>query len=120
MSIHIVTNTEKYNIKNDCNVTVRVIIGEAQGGGWVIAWDSDHVVAKGNAPQVIDIGRGNDIAGRTLQVVTTAVDIRTETNRLSSTLTIDGGADGAKQLVSRWENGNDGDVAVFTTMIRFQ
>jgi hypothetical protein len=97
-----------------------VLIGDAQGGGWVIAWDSDHVVAKGDGPQAVDIGRGSDVAGRTLQVVATAIDIRPETNRLSSTLTIDGGADGAKQLVSRWDDGSAGDVAVFTTMIGFQ
>jgi hypothetical protein len=120
MSVHIVASAQKYNTKNDSNVTLRVLIGEAQGGGWVIAWDSDHVVAKGDTPQVIDIGRGSDVAGRTLQVVATAVDIRSETNRLSSTLTIDGGADGTKEFVSRFDDGSDGDVAIFTTMIGFQ
>lgn len=120
MSIHIVTNSETYNVKNDANVTLRVIIGEAQGGGWVIAWDSDHVVAKGDAPRVVDLGRGTDVAGRTLQVIATAVDIRSETNRLSSTLTIDGGVHGTKQLVSQWDDGGQGDVAIFTTMIGFQ
>jgi hypothetical protein len=107
-------------VRNDSNVTLHVVIGEAQGGGWVIAWDDQHIVAKGSDPQTIDIGKGKDIANRTIQVVATAIDVRPQTNRLSSTLTISGGADGDKQLVSRWDDGNDGDIAIFTTMVGFQ
>lgn len=120
MSIHLETGTVDYEVVAESRVTVRVTIGEAQAGGWVIGWDSDHVIAKGSAPTDVDIGRGADLRGRTLQVAATAVDVRRETNRLSATLVVTGGVAGAQQFTTAWDDGGDGDVAVFTTLIGFR
>ena len=119
MSIHIISTTETYRVRDDAKVALRVAIGEAQGGGWMVAWDADTLIAKGSEPDPIDLGPGSELRGRVLQVAVTAVDIRSETNRLSRTLTLDGGADGRKQFLDRWDDGTDGDAAVFTTMIGF-
>jgi hypothetical protein len=97
-----------------------VVIGDAQGGGWIIAWDDQHVVAKGSDPVVVNIGPGSELAGRVLQIITTAVDIRSQTNRLSCTVTLDGGVQGKQQVVSTWDDGSDGDAAIFATVIGFE
>lgn len=120
MSIHVKASSEIYEVDPDSNVTVRVTIGDAQAGGWLVAWDDENVVAKGSDPATVSIGRGKDLKNRTLQVAATAIDVRPETNRLSSTLVINGGSQGQKQLLSRWDEGDDGDVAIFTTMIGFR
>lgn len=120
MSVHIVTASRAYVVDKDSVVSVRVVIGEAQAGGWVIAWDSDHVIAKGKDERDVAIGPGSELRGRTLQVVATAVDVRPETNRLSSTLILTGGRDGEQRFVSRWDDGSDGDAAVFSTLVELQ
>jgi hypothetical protein len=120
MSVHFVAKSIVYKVASDSAVTVQVVIGDAQGGGWVVAWDDQHVIAKGSASQPVEVGLGKEIAGRALQVVATAVDTNGQTNRLSSMLTVDGGTDGSQQLVSTWNDGADGDAAVFATMIGFQ
>jgi hypothetical protein len=120
MSIHIETDTMDYGVVADAMITIQVTIGDAQAGGWIVGWDSDHVVAKGSEPRAVQVGLGSSVRGRTLQVVATAIDVRPETNRLSSTLVISGGAAGTEQVVSAWDEGNDGDIAVFTTLIGFQ
>lgn len=119
MSIHVVTKSTRYRV-GDGPVSVRVVIGDAQAGGWAVGWDDQHVLGKGSAPETVTVGRGKDIVGRTLQVNATAIDVRPETNRLSSTLTISGGPDGDQQIVSTYNEGGDGDAAVFATMIGFE
>lgn len=119
MSIHVVPDSCSYQIDDASVVTVRVTIGDAQGGGWVIAWDDKSIVAKGADPDLVTIGIGKDLRGRTLQVAATAVDIRMETNRLSSVLTLDGGIGGQQRFVGSWNGGTDGDVAVFATLVKF-
>jgi hypothetical protein len=119
MSIHLISTTATYRVDDSSEVTLQITIGEAQGGGWVVAWDADTIVAKGSGTDPVRVGAGRDVKGRVLQVVVTAVDIRPETNRLSRTLALGGGVDGARQLVDRWDDGSDGDAAVFTTMIGF-
>jgi hypothetical protein len=65
------------------------------------------------------VGQGKDIRARTLQIVATALDIRQETNRLSSVITISGGPDGTKTLTHQYGDGGTGDTAIFTTMVKF-
>ena len=119
MGIHVVTKSTRYRA-GTAAIRVRVVIGDAQAGGWIVAWDDQHIVAKGSDPQDVAVGGGQEIAGRILQVTATAVDVRSETNRLSSTLTISGGVDGDQQIVSTFDDGGDGDSAVFSTMIGFE
>jgi hypothetical protein len=120
MSFHVVTKSTLYKVVPGSPVTVRVVIGDAQAGGWIVAWDDQHIVAKGSDPQIVEIGVGAELIGRSLQVNATAVDVNPDTNRLSCTLAIGGGADGAKQIVSTYDDGDAGDSAVFATMIGFE
>src|SRR5215510_3878546 len=105
MSVHASANSLLYKVNDDSQVTVHVVIGDAQGGGWVIAWDSAQVIRKGSAAEVVTVGQGKDIRAKTLQIVATAIDIRQETNRLSSTITISGGPEGEKTLVHQYGDG---------------
>lgn len=119
MSVHASADSLLYNVKDDSEVTVHVVIGEAQGGGWVVAWDSAQVIMKGSAAEVVTVGQGKDIRAKTLQIVATAIDIRLETNRLSSVITISGGPEGTKTMTHQYGDGGTGDTAIFTTMVRF-
>lgn len=119
MSIHLVSTTATYRVADGSDVLLRITIGEGQGGGWIVAWDSGDIVAKGASPEPVHLGLGRQLRGRVLQVVATAVDIRPETNRLSRTLVLGGGPDGDREIVDRWDDGGDGDAAVFTTLIVF-
>lgn len=51
MSIHFVAKSISYRVDSDSLVVVQVTIGDEQDGGWVIAWDDQHVIAKGSAPR---------------------------------------------------------------------
>jgi hypothetical protein len=120
MGIHIVPTTETYRVLDGEKVTLRITIGEGQAGAWVVAWSSTDVVTRGDETEVVDLGFGRDLRSRVLQVVVTVERIRPETSRFSRTLVLDGGADGARQFVDRWDQGTTHDSAVFTTMIGFQ
>jgi hypothetical protein len=119
MSVHASANSLLYSVTDDSHVTVQVIIGDAQGGGWVVAWDSAQVIKKGSEAEPVTVGQGKDIRAKTLQIVATAVDVRPESNRLSSTITISGGPEGTKTLVHQYGDGGAGDTAIFTTMVKF-
>jgi hypothetical protein len=121
MGIHIVPTTETYRVDDGAKVTLRITIGEAQAGAWVVAWSSTDVVARGTEPEVVDLGFGRDLRGRVLQVVATAQRVRRETDRFSRTLVLDGGPEGPRQVLDRWEQGTSSDdTTVFNTMIGFQ
>jgi hypothetical protein len=119
MNVHASADSLLYTVTDDGHVTVQVVIGDAQGGGWVVAWDSAQVIHKGSAAELVTVGQGKEIRARTLQIVATAVDIRQESNRLSSVITISGGADGTKTMVHQYSEGGAGDTAIFTTIVRF-
>lgn len=120
MSIHVIPDSQTYAVDDDVTVTVRATIGDAQGGGWVVAWDDQSIIAKGSEPDLVTLGAGKNIRGKTLQVVTTAVDIRPQTNRLSRVLALDGGSEGLKKFVGAKDDGNNGDIAVFATLVTFK
>jgi hypothetical protein len=120
MSIHVIPDSRTYAVNDNGTVTVRATIGDAQGGGWVVAWDDQSIIAKGSAPDLVTVGIGQAIRGKTLQVVVTAVDIRPQTNRLSRVLALDGGSEGLQKFVGLKEDGDAGDIAVFATLVTFQ
>jgi hypothetical protein len=107
-----------YAVADDSKVTVRVVVGDAQGGGWHIDLD-DVSLGKGGEPVEVPIGDGKAIRGKELQIVVSAVDIQPATNRLSATVTLDGGKNGKKSVEQRYDEGSDGDLAIFTTLIDF-
>ena len=119
MSIHIVSSSKTYPVAPDSKVTLRVTIGDAQAGGWIITREDDSVIAKGSVSDLISIGSGADLKGHLIQVVATAVDVRPETNRLSAVISVDGGTSGLQQLLSVWDDGTAGDAAIFPTVIGF-
>jgi hypothetical protein len=120
MSIHVSVDSLVYSTTDESHVQVRVMIGDAQGGGWVVCWDADNIIQKGSDSVPVSIGVGKDIRNKVLQIIATVVDIRPETNRLSSTATISGGVGGPKTLVHTHDDGAEGDSAIFTTMVQFQ
>ena len=119
MSIHMLSAKPIiYPIGASSNVTATVIIGDGQGGGWTVAFDDK--LRKGSDSTPMPVGAGAAITDKVLQVVVTAVDIRKETNRLSTVLRLSGGSVGDMEVPQSFDDGSDGDVAVFTTLVLFQ
>jgi hypothetical protein len=120
MSVHVPTpKVLRYKVGAAPLITARVIIGDAQQGGWAMGFDPSSV-KKGSEPDPVPVGSAAEVKDRVLQIITTAVDVRPETNRLSATTTIAGGPDGQKSVVQMVDDGNDGDTAVFTTLVIFE
>jgi len=108
-----------YKVAGKSDVTVRVSIGDGQLGGWAIGFGTDDI-KKGSDPDRVSIGAGKDIKGRILQVVATVVDVRPETNRLSATVTVSGGPDGDVRVPHSFDEGENGDTAILTTLVGFE
>lgn len=107
-----------YEVAKASKVTVRVTIGDAQVGGWAIGFDPKDVM-KGSEPDPVDVGTGQEVKGRILQVVATVVDVRPETNRLSAVVTVSGGPRGDVKVPQSFDDGSDGDSALLTTLVSF-
>jgi len=120
MSIHTLSpKVVIYKVDPTSQVTARVLIGDGQRGGWAIGFDQ-ATVKKGSSPDQVAIGTGPAIKDRLLQVTTTVVDVRIETNRLSAVLTLAGGPQGDMEVPQAYDDGTDGDTAIFTTLVLFQ
>ena len=120
MSIHNpIPKWVTYKVNSNSNVKVRVLIGDAQQGGWAVGFGTDDI-KKGTDPDAISVGTGKEVKGRTLQVVATVVDVRPETNRLSTTVIISGGPGGDLKVPQSYDDGANGDCAILTTLVDFE
>jgi hypothetical protein len=119
VSIHVPRpQSVSYPVRDDSKVVVQITVGDAQGGGWSIDLD-DAKIQKGSGSAPVPIGDGKAIRGKELQVAVSVLDIRPETNRLSATVVIDGGTQGKQTVLQRYDDGDDGDLAIFTTLVDF-
>jgi hypothetical protein len=120
MSIHNpIPKFVTYLVEPVSQLTAKVTIGDAQSGGWAIGFDDTHV-KKGSGEDPVPVGSGRDVKGKLLQIVVTVVDVRPETNHLSCTVTIAGGPSGPVEVEQAYDEGGDGDTAIFTTLVQFQ
>jgi hypothetical protein len=108
-----------YKVDDTSKVTAKVTIGEGQRGGWSMGL-GDQPTKKGSDEKPVDLGTGQEVRGQFLQVDVTVVDVRIETNRLSSVVTIDGGPAGPIAIPQVIMDNADGDVALFSTVVMFQ
>jgi len=99
-------------------LTALVTIGDGQRGGWAIRVGGK--TTKGSDPVQVALGDGAALQGKVVQVVVTVVDVRPETNRLSAIVEISGGPGGALAVEQTVDDGGDGDVAMFTTVVLFE
>ncbi len=120
MSVHVPgPRVLKYKVDGTSAVVAVANIGEGQEGGWAIGFDPS-AITKGSVPRQVPIGPGAEIKGKILQVVVTAVDVLTATNRLSAAVEISGGPEGRKTVEHPSIVGQDGDTAIFTTLVIFE
>lgn len=110
-----------YTVEPTSNVTASVIIGNAGRGGWAMTLTGQATV-KGTDSDTnpVPLGNGAALVGKFLQVDVTVIDVRPETNRLSSIVTINGGPGGPLPIPQEVQDEADGDAAIFTTMVMFQ
>lgn len=119
MSVHVPRpQSLSYPVDDGSQVVVQITIGDAQGGGWSLDLD-DTRFGKGNGSDPVPVGDGKTIRGKELQVAVSVLDIQPQTNRLSATIVIDGGPQGKQTVPHRYDEGDDGDLAIFTTLVEF-
>ena len=82
------TRKEKFdrNVSNqNLDVLLTITIGNAQIGGSIIKWkDETNILKKGKISN-LNLGKGSEIIGKTLEVITNILDVNTQTNGIVTT-----------------------------------
>src|SRR4051812_28117863 len=108
MSVHVpVPKIMKYKVGQAAQISAQASIGDAQEGGWAIAFDLSSIT-KGSKPQTVPVGSGQKVKGEILQIIVTAVDVNPKSNWLSAKTTISGGPEGDQSLVQTFQGGTHG------------
>jgi hypothetical protein len=115
MSVHLEFDTYDYPINAKSQITARATIGNAQSGGWRMTLEGVEV-GKGTKPQIVTLGAGQAVQGKTLQVVITCVDVNPNTNTTVATVAMGGGT-GAGKFEQDYDDGGDGDTTIFTFLV---
>ena len=108
-------------VQPEDQLTLKVVIGKAQCGGW--AYRLGKVVKKGpgSLDKPLAIGSGvAALAARLLHVNATVFDCRPETDDLPATVEITRVRDGAVFTIDFLYQGGAGDSACFTAAFVFQ
>jgi len=103
-----------YPVDPASNVTLTIIIGEAQlgiSGAWLDA----TFMRKGDFTKQV-IGKGAALAGKALRLRTMVADVNAFTNRMAVTYILEGGKKTYRETL-KWEVAQDGDPASFRIAI---
>lgn len=106
----------QYPVRDDEAVSVRVTIGEGQAGGSAVFLGRDLI---GSGHEVnVRVGQGVDLRGQTLVISSTVVDVRPETNRVSTLTELFGGIP-TPQPIGQADVVGNGGAADFLTIVQF-
>jgi len=105
---------QPYPTEPNSDVLLTILVGEAQLGS-TGAWLDATFMRKGEFTDHV-IGRGSQLAGKTLRLRTIVADVNSFTNRMAVTFILKGGKE-TRQETLRWEVAEDGDPAVFRIAI---
>lgn len=100
------------------NVTLDVVIGDAQIGASAVFVDND-IIHKGSTVQALVVGSGPKLINKTLVIRTIVTDINPNTNHASVTVVIRGGATGPREQTLQKELSSESGTAVFTVRVKF-
>ncbi|HWM85041.1 MAG TPA: hypothetical protein VNO33_04365 [Kofleriaceae bacterium] len=110
------TRVHTYQVGAAGQITARITIGQGQHGGWAAFLD-DKLLGKGSKPRDLKLGASARLKGHRLVVNSVVMDVRRETNRLSVSTLLKGGA---KQLRAAHEHvGDAGASANYVTVVIF-
>jgi hypothetical protein len=96
-------------------VNARAIIGNAQKGAWVMLLEDKHV-AGGTGSGWIELGKGDELKGKLLEVSVVIQDVRPQTDELSLIVEVDGPTTTAVKIA---HTGDAGDGAAYSAIVFF-
>jgi hypothetical protein len=115
------TRKEKFdrNVSNqNADVFLTITIGNAQIGGSIIKWkDETDILNKGNISN-LNLGKGSEIIGKTLEIFTNVLDVNTQTNGIITSNYFHNTNELGKSFYDSVDN--DGDVFSFEQEVKFK
>lgn len=96
-------------------VRVRVTIGEAQKGAWVMLLGNQHK-AGGTSADIVRLGTGAELTGTHLEVSAIIQDVRPDTDQLTLTVDVIGASTTTVKLS---HTGAPGDAAAYSVIVFF-
>lgn len=105
-----VTLEKDYTVKNR-NIFLAVTIGEGQFGTSDVFLDADQLL-RASGPIKLLIGKGSEIADKTLLIRSVVNDVNAATNRMSVKYRLTGGA-AAGEFVAKGKVTDAGELLVF-------
>lgn len=94
------------------DVFLSLIIGDGQFGSTDVFLDDQRILRTSGSFGKLRIGKGDELAGKTLSVSTIVNDTVAQTNRMSVTYKLTGGT-GPGEFPSRGKVANEGDSLFF-------
>ena len=112
------TFSKFYKVLREKDVAVEIFIGHGQVGDTTIYLGNEKIVEnkKGNFEH--NLGRGENLNGKSLFCSTIVSDVRSETNNTSVTYKIHGGVNPYEQIMQETVE-SQGDVVFYTATFTF-
>jgi hypothetical protein len=110
------TISRRYRIRDDDAITVTVVVGAGQPGGWSVSLDN-RFLAEHDREKTIKLGKGIDLLYRELRIEIVLHDRRWEHDRLIASVRIAGGPEELR--IVHEQPGEPGDSATYTVLVQF-
>lgn len=111
------TVSKRYRIADNEEVTVTIVIGAGQPGGWALALDDKYVESGEGDEKTVELGKGKDVLFKELRIDFVIHDRRWEHDRLIATTIVTCGE--AILEITHDKDGDQGDSATYTTLVQF-
>jgi len=99
------------------DVTISIVIGDAQLGASVLKIDSKEI-KRGDKIQNFNVGNGPKLKGKTLSIKTVVTDVNDKTNHTSVTYKLKGGAKDNDFYLDATVD-NEGDSVIYRAKFNF-
>src|SRR5438045_9778936 len=110
------TSSATYAVADSDQITVDVLIGDEQPGGSTVSLGTTEIGSGGDTLTGVRIGRGSDIRGSKIIVVSEVENKNSATDRTSVDVTVNGGA-ASKEISQQQTAANKGAVVPYVTVV---
>ena len=109
---------QNYYIKDDDNISISIVIGEEQAGGFAVFLDEQFILFEKTKIVDFPLDKGLEIKSKTLFITSTVIDINPHTNRTSVTYVLSGGKS-RLEITSEVTVENDNAPAYYDAEFKF-
>lgn len=110
------TISKQYRVAHDADISVTLLVGAGQPGGWSLALDNTSL-GQGVGEKTVVLGKGRELLYRELRLEYVIHDRRGEHNRSIATAILRGGE--GEMAISHDKDGESGDSATYTILVQF-